>query len=190
MLYQQTIHAELHIKLLMISETMASRILIKLLLLSFLLTNFICLSSSVTNQHSMLNPHSLDKLSFKEQILERFHLWQKEEGRHYESPEEEEKRFQIFKKNYEYILNKNAKRSSAHSYRLGLNEFADLSPEEFQKIYLHDIVEPLSTINNKMLKQDSCDDIPASLDWRERGAVTPVKNQGSCGKFILLKSWF
>jgi len=71
------------------------------------------------------------------------------------------------------------------SFVMGVTQFFDLSPEEFRARYL--------TLNKKFMKQlrqenidnvfpvTSNKDAPESWDWREKGAVTSVKNQGMCG---------
>ncbi|BBH00981.1 Cysteine proteinases superfamily protein, partial [Prunus dulcis] len=51
---------------------------------------------------------------------------------------------------------------------LSLNEFADLTNEEFREI-------PTS------FGYGNVTDAPPSVDWREKGAVTPIKDQGKCG---------
>ncbi|KAI4296984.1 hypothetical protein L6164_036897 [Bauhinia variegata] len=65
-----------------------------------------------------------------------------------------------------------------------LNKFSDLTIEEF--------IASHTGRRNPSLRKSSkvasfspldLDDVPASLDWREKGAVTPVKDQGSCWAF-------
>ncbi|KAJ1426137.1 Peptidase C1A, papain C-terminal [Sesbania bispinosa] len=126
----------------------------------------------------------LDKFSSSEEkVFQLFQLWQKEHGREYGNQEEKANRFQIFKRNLKYINEMNAKRKSPLQHRLGLNKFADMSPEEFSRTYLQQIKVPYSNLdNNRKLKDDddSCDNLPASVDWRENGAVTEVRDQGEC----------
>lgn len=79
----------------------------------------------------------------------------------------------------------NANRKSPHSHRLGLNKFADITPQEFSKKYLQAPKDVPRHINmaDKELKEEqhSCDHPPASWDWREKGVITDVKHQGLCG---------
>lgn len=115
------------------------------------------------------------------------HLWnefKKSHGKTYLGAEMESLRFSIFKKNVETIEKHNQEYSSGlHTYRLGINPYADWTPEEFRGM--------LGT-SNKFRSRDIESvgrfiglpehiKVPESIDWREKGAVTPVKNQGQCG---------
>ncbi|KAL2343284.1 hypothetical protein Fmac_004569 [Flemingia macrophylla] len=108
-----------------------------------------------------------------------FQVWQKEQGREYGNPEEKAKRFQIFQRNLRYINEMNAKRKSPMQYRLGLNKFADMTPEEFQKTHLKELEIP-SNLDHVKVQDDECENLPDSVDWREKGAVTEVRDQGEC----------
>jgi len=115
-------------------------------------------------------------------------VWQKEHGREEGNPEEKAKRFHIFQRNLRYINEMNAKRKSATQHRLGLNKFADMSPEEFAETYLKKIERPSSLESRKMHKDvgDEYDNLPESLDWRKLGVVTKVRDQGKCSKTSLI----
>ena len=101
----------------------------------------------------------------------------------YRSIEEKLHRFEIFLDNLKHIDETNKKVSS---YWLGLNEFADLSHEEFKSKYLGLKVEFPRKRSARGFSYWDVEDVPESVDWRLKGAVTPVKNQGSCGLFLSL----
>ena len=67
-------------------------------------------------------------------------------------------------------------RCEVHSYRLGVNHLADLTNEEFRKIYSQPFkrTRPERTTWLNITAANS-------VDWRQQNAVTPVKNQGQCG---------
>eukprot|EP01090_Pellita_catalonica_P008281 TRINITY_DN18_c0_g1_i3.p1 TRINITY_DN18_c0_g1~~TRINITY_DN18_c0_g1_i3.p1 ORF type:complete len:352 (+),score=66.50 TRINITY_DN18_c0_g1_i3:56-1057(+) len=86
-------------------------------------------------------------------------------------------RFQIFKKNAEFIAAHNADESK--TYKVALNKFADLTGEEYASIYLgfRGEYEPKLSLKPVVVHPE----IPTSVDWRKEGAVTHIKNQGQCG---------
>lgn len=93
------------------------------------------------------------------------------------SNSDEESRFVIFKKNVDYIEESNAKQSS---FTLAVNEFADMTLEEFKNTRLG-LRPPVYTDLPKVPFQGINPAAPDSIDWVAKGAVTPVKNQGGCG---------
>ncbi|KAJ1441872.1 Peptidase C1A, papain C-terminal [Sesbania bispinosa] len=110
---------------------------------------------------------------------ERHEKWMAQYGKVYKDAYEKEKRFQIFKKNVEFIESFNAARDKP--FNLSINQFADLESEEF-KASLNGQKKPrgLETATETLFRYDSVTDIPASMDWRKRGAVTPIKDQRKC----------
>lgn len=76
---------------------------------------------------------------------------------------------------------------------MGINQFADKTFEEFSNMYtLNETMKQRAGVESKGIKfkpkriigledDDKFTKIPPSFDWRDRGAVTRVKNQKSCG---------
>ncbi|KAJ1287266.1 hypothetical protein BS78_03G418000 [Paspalum vaginatum] len=123
-------------------------------------------------------------LSSHGRLMELFERWVSRHRKAYASVEEKLRRFEVFKDNLEHIDETNRKVSS---YWLGLNEFADLTHEEFKGTYLG---LKTTTTHPEEEDGDASDDgvsssssggLPKSVDWRKKGAVTGVKNQGQCG---------
>lgn len=124
-------------------------------------------------------------------IRERHELWMAKHGRAYTDSIEKEKRYNIFKENVERIENFNSNASSK-LFKLGVNAFADLTIEEF--LATRTGYKKQFNSNSKSVYDSSTNPtsgfryegffggIPDSLDWRKKGAVTPVKDQGDCGK--------
>lgn len=109
-----------------------------------------------------------------------FSLWQKTHARSYKSPSEASRRQAIFVKNAEHVAAVNSRPDS--TLRLALNQFADLTLEEFSATQLG-FKPSLNTGKERSssFQYAGVNDVPPTVDWREKGAVTPVKNQGMCG---------
>merc|ERR1712055_708782 len=100
-------------------------------------------------------------------------------GRNYLSALEHDDRKQIFASNLDLIQRHNEEEAQGlHTYKLGVNKFADLTNKEFVDRYSGNLplVEDIPRT-----KVEPIADLPETKDWRDEGAVTPVKDQGQCG---------
>ena len=123
---------------------------------------------------SQATSHSLQDSS----MYEKHKQWMAHYGRAYKDTEEEAIRFNIFKDNVEYIESFN--RAANKPYNLGVNQFANLTNEEFKqrnRFKRHVYSTELSSF-----KYENVTTVPSTMDWRKKGAVTPIKDQGQCGK--------
>lgn len=149
--------------------------------LSFLAYFFLLFAFSTTfAQDFSIVGYSPKDLTCIDELINLFESWIEKHGKGYKSLEEKLHRFEIFKDNLMHIDERN---KVVSNYWLGLNEFADMSHEEFKKMYLGLKADQLPNRNQTPQEFEYRDfvDLPKSVDWREKGAVTRVKNQGSCG---------
>jgi C1A family cysteine protease len=86
-------------------------------------------------------------------------------------------RFEIFQSNMALAEEHNAKSTS---WTMGVTQFADLTGEEFSKLYLGKVFRKERFENTQQFTPQRENDDPA-FDWRSKGAVSPVRNQGQCG---------
>lgn len=115
-----------------------------------------------------------------------FESWLVKHGKTYNALGEKDRRFQIFKDNVNFIDNHN---SGDHTYKLGLNKFADLTNEEYRITYtgikrIDEKKKIMKVKSDRYAFRSGDDSLPESVDWRDQGAVTGVKDQGSCGMFF------
>jgi cathepsin F len=99
-------------------------------------------------------------------------------NRKYPDRQEMLKRYQIFQENLKTIETLNSQQKTA---RFGINKFADLSSEEFRGKYLMPKFHGPTQPKGPKINLPTDFKLPESFDWRDKGAVTPVYDQGQCG---------
>lgn len=113
------------------------------------------------------------------------HLFDKFKTRHnrtYQSSLEHEMRFRIFKNNLFKIEQLNKYEQGTAKY--GITHFADMTSAEYRArtgLIVPREGDDVNHIRNPMAQIDEHMELPEAFDWRELGAVSPVKNQGNCG---------
>ncbi|XVF60821.1 hypothetical protein PTKIN_Ptkin08bG0078800 [Pterospermum kingtungense] len=103
-------------------------------------------------------------------MYERHKQWMAQYGRVYKDNNERDKRFKIFKENVPCIESfNNAKQKP---YKLGAINLRILQAG-FKG----------HRCSNKAItfKYENATALPSTVDWRKKGAVTPIKDQGQCG---------
>ncbi|VAI61907.1 unnamed protein product [Triticum turgidum subsp. durum] len=113
-------------------------------------------------------------------MVTRHESWMVQYGRVYKDDAEKVQRFGVFKANVGFIELFNAKN---HKFYLGINQFADVTNEEFKATKANKGYKPsMGRMPTRFRYENvSFDALPATVDWRTKGAVTPIKDQGQCG---------
>ncbi|XP_050103097.1 senescence-specific cysteine protease SAG39-like [Malus sylvestris] len=109
----------------------------------------------------------------------RYEQWLAHYGRVYNDINKKEKRFKIFKENVAFIESSNSDANKSH--KLSVNKFADLTNEELKSARNRFKGHEYSTRTSSFKYENVTTAVPASMDWRKKGAVTPNKDQGRCG---------
>ncbi|XP_065204943.1 procathepsin L-like [Planococcus citri] len=121
-----------------------------------------------------------------ERNLHQWNSYKVQFNKMYESAEHDQKRMKIYMHNLERIAKHNEHYDKGEvTYKLGVNQFVDMTSEEFEKLYLvsktgsnfaqHKNLRVISPLLSK------AQTIPNHVNWVHEGAVTKIKDQGKCG---------
>lgn len=129
----------------------------------------------ITTQQSQLNTSTYHWIEFTH--------FQSRFGKQYDSIDELTNRFHIFSENFNHIIKHNSDRYQ--NFTLGVNRFTDLTPSEFKQLYASGYKN--DNDNDNGYGSFGCKSFstvtqnPVSVDWRNKGVVNPVRDQGQCG---------
>lgn len=108
--------------------------------------------------------------------------WRIKHEKVYESKAEVDFRKTLWEKHLQKIWKHNQEAAAGkHSFTLGLNHLADMTADEVNEKLNGLMPEELDTVRNVTVKNLWGLNVPQTVDWRERGLVSSVQNQGMCG---------
>jgi cathepsin L len=151
--------------------------------LSTIILAVLAVSMAGAAPHVLAARELLDAVAVDAAMVSRHEQWMAEHGRTYLDGEEKARRLEVFRANAKLIDSFNA--AGENSHRLATNRFADLTDEEFRAARTG-LQRPPAAVARAgsggfRYKNFSLADAAGSVDWRAMGAVTGVKDQGSCG---------
>ena len=161
--------------------------MLQLLLVTLLFASTNC-EANVGSSNLKVGSSNLRGLSLGEvDHWKEFALFREQFSKKYASDEDLETRFEVFKSNLISIIQHNAFLNQ--NFTIGINQFSDLTAEEFKALYINSGYNPSTslfagaTVGSYGCKTytSSATSAPASVDWRQKNAVTSVKDQGQCG---------
>ncbi|XP_001367502.2 procathepsin L-like [Monodelphis domestica] len=136
---------------------------------------YLCLASLCLGLAAAIPP-------FDRALDSQWHQWKAQHGKSYEANEDSLRRA-TWEKNLKMIERHNQEYSAGkHSFQLRMNKFGDMSTEEFKQV-MNGYKSNGSQRRTKgsLYRESLLAQLPESVDWREKGYVTPVKEQGDCG---------
>ena len=129
------------------------------------------------------------KLIDLNQIDSHWTSFKKLKRKNYNNETHESRRKEIFRKTLRNINKQNSRFNKGEiTYKSGINEFSDWTPEEFMN-YVNkglslDMINNMTTsllYQNESKINSRLNNLPASIDWRTKGIVNTIKDQGKCG---------
>jgi len=110
-------------------------------------------------------------------VEQSFSSWAQLHGKQYASQNEFNYRLSVYKSNLAFVEEHNRKNLG---FTCAMNKFADLTNKEFVALYNGLRVNATGLVQNNVVAPMT-GIVGAAVDWRTKGAVTGVKNQGQCG---------
>jgi len=123
-------------------------------------------------------------VSFYELVLNEWETFKVVHGKKYDTEMEEKFRMKIYMENKQKVEKHNFQAvEGKHTYHLKMNMYGDMLHHEFVATMNGYKQRPKnsSLVGATYLLPAHVDKLPRDVDWRNHGAVTPVKNQGQCG---------
>ncbi|KAG1679587.1 Digestive cysteine proteinase 1 [Nymphon striatum] len=113
--------------------------------------------------------------------LEAWNSFKVKYGKTHSSFREEMKKMDVFVSNLRFVKEHQAKYAAGEvSYNVDINEYADMTTEEFVGI-MNGYKMSNQTSEGSTFLAPTGIELPQTVDWRKKGYVTAVKNQGQCG---------
>ncbi|KAI8421371.1 hypothetical protein MSG28_009451 [Choristoneura fumiferana] len=130
-------------------------------------------------------------VSFFDLVREEWNAFKMEHNKTYESKEEDKFRMKIYAENKHKIARHNQRYEQGQvTFRLKQNKYGDLLPHEFVHTmngYNRTVKHNKGLLSGRAAARGATFLTPAhvtfpeQVDWRKKGAVTEVKDQGKCG---------